>query len=146
MNSLQKAVCLCAYDHTNSLMLASHKRHDSSQWGLPGGKIKNNESSIQAIIRETSEETPYLIAETSLKFITKKICFGETNYLVDVYLIENPLHMTINTKINSLEQNYGWIHPRLLTVGPFGKFNSELFKDFKDLIFGTTYDSLKWYN
>lgn len=72
MNSLQKAVHLCVYDHTNSLMLASHKRHDSSQWGLPGGKIKNNESSIQAIIRKISEETPYLIAETSLKFITKK--------------------------------------------------------------------------
>lgn len=33
---------------------------------------ENNESSIQAIIRETSEETPYLITETSLKFITKK--------------------------------------------------------------------------
>lgn len=40
MNSLQKAACLCVYDHRNGLMLAGHRKHDSSQWGMPGGKKK----------------------------------------------------------------------------------------------------------
>lgn len=41
----------------DGLILSVSRRHDSTKFGLPGGKVEENEESWQAAIRETQEET-----------------------------------------------------------------------------------------
>lgn len=41
----------------NGLILGVSRRDDKTKFGLPGGKVEDNESHAQAAIRETFEET-----------------------------------------------------------------------------------------
>lgn len=46
-------------EHDGQILLL-HRQNNKSQgnkWGLPGGKVEKNETPVQAVIRETKEET-----------------------------------------------------------------------------------------
>lgn len=49
------AVALIIND--KGLILSVSRRHDTTKFGLPGGKVEENEESWQAAVRETREET-----------------------------------------------------------------------------------------
>lgn len=52
--------CVLILNSNNQILSVSRKdNHDD--WGLPGGKLDDNESFIEAAIRETFEETGYNI-------------------------------------------------------------------------------------
>ena len=51
-----------------------------SMWQVPGGKIEEGESSIQATLRETTEETGISLSEKDLTFL-----FNDPTYNCDVY-------------------------------------------------------------
>ena len=67
-----------------------------SMWQVPGGKIEEGESSVQAALRETAEETGISLSKKDLTFL-----FNDSTYNCDVYntkLLSNqiPQHMEPN--------------------------------------------------
>jgi ADP-ribose pyrophosphatase YjhB (NUDIX family) len=56
MNSLTSAVGAIITDESGRVLLCQ-QRHGHRLWGLPGGKIRTDESPIHAVIRDIREET-----------------------------------------------------------------------------------------
>lgn len=144
MPKRKEAVTIVVLDTRTGLMLATHRKEDISQWGMPGGKIDENESPLEAIVREFSEETPYNVLINNLEYLGVYPCYGPTDYNVHTYMVKDASMLKINLSLKNVEQNYGWIHPRLLTVGPFAYFNKTLFAKHKDKIFGKLYPFIDW--
>ncbi len=57
-------------------------RRNSDKINFPGGKIENNETATQAIIREVEEETGVSFLESDLQFIEETIING---YLCSIF-------------------------------------------------------------
>lgn len=55
-----RAACVYITDAEGNILAVSRKDNKTS-FGLPGGKVEENETSMQAAIRETLEETGYHI-------------------------------------------------------------------------------------
>ncbi len=53
---MRNAACMIIINK-NGLILSISRRHDKTKFGLPGGKVEENESIMDAAIRETFEET-----------------------------------------------------------------------------------------
>ncbi len=55
---LKQAVCVLSINKDNAeWFLGVSRKHDHTNFGLPGGKVDNGEECIDAAIRETKEET-----------------------------------------------------------------------------------------
>lgn len=109
--SLFSAVgCVC-FHKTDVLLL---KRIDDKSfpnlWGVPTGKIENNETPIQTIIRELYEETKIVLSADRLKFVdTFYISTEEMSFTYILYFVDFDLPPEII--INSFEhKEYKWIH------------------------------------
>lgn len=58
------------YIENNNQILLVHRQDNKSEgnkWGIPGGKVNKGETPLQAIIRETHEETGYDIANQPIE-------------------------------------------------------------------------------
>lgn len=140
----KQACTVVCFDPLTGLMLATHRKDDFSSWGMPGGKVDEGETPIDAALRELSEETPYVVKDkNNMKFLCEKICVGDVIYNVHVFIVEAQ-NLCIDLKLPIPEQNYAWITPRLLTFGSFAYFNKSLFTEHKDIIFGKFYPYICW--
>lgn len=70
-------------EHGEVLMLRTHKW--SNLWGIPGGKIKFGESSIDALRREIKEETDLDI--TGIEFALVQDCIHSKEFYRDAHFI-----------------------------------------------------------
>lgn len=65
---MKKAVCLLNINKEGILVVS--RKEDISKFGMPGGKVEENETELEAIIREVFEETNVSLNEKDLE-----ICF-----------------------------------------------------------------------
>lgn len=144
MSKRKEAVTIVALDTRTGLMLATHRKDDESAWGMPGGKVDPGESPLEAVVRELGEETPYTVIIDNLEYLGVFPCYGEVDYDVHTYLVKDANLLKLNISLIGVEQNYGWVHPRLLTFGPFADFNTKLFSEYSEKIFGKLYKYLQW--
>lgn len=144
IKSLKEAVTIVIFNPLNGLMLATHRKDDETAWGMPGGKIDDGESPLEAVVRELGEETPYTALIDNIEYLGRRPCYGDASYNVHTFMVKDATLLKLNISLKGVEQNYGWIHPRLLTRGPFANFNSLLFSEFADKIFGKLFNFLEW--
>lgn len=103
------------YLECNDQILILHRQNDKSEgnkWGIPGGKIDKNETPLQAIIRETKEETGFDISKQSIEALKAVFVeYDEKNHFVyhafRTQLQGNPG----DVKINFNEHKVTWVKP-----------------------------------
>jgi len=97
-------------------VLAVSRKHDHNDFGLVGGKVDNGESPIQAIIRETKEETGLTLYEGGLFpiFQMHKNGYMSYTYLVKVY--DGNIHTDENHVVK-------WTSFNTVIDGSFGEWN-----------------------
>lgn len=64
-------VVSCFVEHRDRILLLLRQDHKSepNTWGVPAGKIEQNEDIIQAVIRETREETGIILGVSNIEYL-----------------------------------------------------------------------------
>ena len=93
------------------LMVRTHKWSDL--WGIPGGKIKFGEPSVEALRREVKEETDLDVDR--IEFVLAQDCIHSTEFYRDAHFIllnytcRSP--GTAAVKLNAEGQEFRWLPP-----------------------------------
>jgi ADP-ribose pyrophosphatase YjhB (NUDIX family) len=92
------------------LMIRTHKW--SGLWGIPGGKIKRGESSIDALKREVLEETKLHISE--IGFVMNQDCIASPEFMhPEHFILLNYIARASNTDVhlNEEAEEFMWLSP-----------------------------------
>lgn len=92
------------------LMIRTHKW--SNLWGIPGGKIKRGETALDALMRETREETGLRIAD--VRYVMTQDCIDPPEFYKPAHFLL--LNYTAQSdsrevKLNEEAIDYTWILP-----------------------------------
>lgn len=93
------------------LMIRTHKW--SNKWGIPGGKIKLGESSVEALRREILEETALQVED--IQFVMVQDCVNSEEFFKPAHFVllnytcrvDGPAEVTLNHEA----QEFAWVAP-----------------------------------
>lgn len=114
--------------HRYLFLLRNHKRH-AGTWGLVGGRMESNESPIQALHREITEE----IGTVDYKKIIplEKFTNDSNQFEYHTYLIA--VEEEFIPKLNNEHRGYAWTsiadHPKPLHPGVWRTFSFRVIKE-----------------
>jgi 8-oxo-dGTP pyrophosphatase MutT (NUDIX family) len=111
------AVIGCCYLHYQDKILLLHRQDDTAEgnrWGIPGGKLRDGEPVIDAIVREVFEETGFVLDKEKIRYIGKvyiKVPKFDFEYHMIDYReeIKNPGDVKINFKEH---KGFTWVTPQ----------------------------------
>ena len=119
---MKKAVC--ALIIRNGKALCVSRKDDHNDFGMPGGKVNNGESLIDAMEREVLEETGYSVIHTSEMTFTDKCGSREVTTLLCRI-------SDINAGVDESETgSVEWLDPTVLLTGSFAAYNNLALKHF----------------
>ena len=96
-------------------ILLLHRWPEKSQgnkWGVPAGKIEPGETPLQAMVRETKEETDVMIDQKDLTYFKKVfVRYPDYDFVYHMFHIQftQKPKVTLNPKEH---QNFVWVWPR----------------------------------
>ncbi len=104
------------YIEYNGQILLLHRQNNKPQgnkWGIPGGRVEKNETPLQAVIRETKEETGFDISNQAIETLKPiYIEYNEKNHFVyhafRTQLQGNPGSVAINFDEH---KGFTWVNP-----------------------------------
>ena len=117
----KRAVCGLLF-HNNKILSVSRK-DNHNDFGLFGGKLENDETQEEALIREAYEETGYSVNIIPIYY--EAMC--------DDTLVMTYICVATDWNLNYPEKDLAvveYLPPSALTSGIFGEYNSKLFKHF----------------
>ena len=92
------------------LMIRTHKW--SGLWGIPGGKIKRGESSLDALTREVREETNLQISD--IEFVLNQDCIASPEFMhPEHFILLNYVACATGTdvRLNDEAEEFVWLTP-----------------------------------
>lgn len=115
------------------LILGISRRHDKTKFGLPGGKVEENETPAQAAIRETHEETGIEVFDCVE--IYKRVELGDGPDGVDFYSYCFYASDWEGEPKNSEEGDVQWLTAEEVTStkAAFGDYNRKTLAIFKTM-------------
>src|SRR5690349_2253835 len=80
---IEIAAIYIEYDDQILILHRQNTKSEGNKWGIPGGKIDKEETPLQAIIRETKEETGFDISKQSIETLKAVyIEYDQKNHIV----------------------------------------------------------------
>lgn len=111
------------------LFLLRNKHKYSGTWGIVGGKIDNNETVIQGLVREIQEEVG--VDYSKKKFIPLETFTSENGKFV-YYTFVVSIDEEFVPALNDEHRGYCWVelkdHPKPLHPGLWRSFNFDIIK------------------
>ena len=107
-------VVSCYLEHNGEILLLHRQNHktEGNKWGMPAGKIDEGESGLEAIVRETREETGQEISPAQFEYLFKVyIRYPDYDYIYHIFrarLNERPEIILSESE----HQDYKWITPK----------------------------------
>lgn len=111
--SLESAGCFVEYEKKIILLLRQDdKKVEPGKWGIPAGKIELNEKPLEAVIRETFEETNIEVPVKRMKYFREfYVRYPDFDFVF--HLFNTKFRQIKRVTINPDEhKDYGWISPR----------------------------------
>jgi 8-oxo-dGTP pyrophosphatase MutT (NUDIX family) len=122
-----KVTAACILIRRDDKFLAVARRGTTDEWGLPGGKIDNDETPAEAASRELQEETGLVVLAGDLQPAFVSHCGpgvdGKTFKVVTFIPIKYS-----GTVASGDAGPVDWVDIDKLMEGPFGTYNKELFQ------------------
>lgn len=120
----RRAVC-CLLVDSNGRILGVSRGADTEEFGMPGGKVEPNETLEVAAVRETFEETGYVIAAPQAVYTA--FVPGETNFICTTFVAQVVAAAPDAPRSVPFEGVVAWVNPLVLANGPFAEYNRALF-------------------
>lgn len=117
------AVCALVLN-SEGLILGVSRKNDHTAFGVPGGKVEDNETVVEALHREMLEETGYhIIVDNELPFVSDVDGYTTATFkaTIDTSAIQWKVTETGVVK---------YVSKQTLLDGPFGQYNKQLFEFF----------------
>lgn len=117
LNSLEdhpiKKVVTCFIQEEEKILVLQRARKDCQHklWGIPGGKLDNEELPVPGLLRELEEETGLLISPSSLSLLGTTISHTACDGKYGLYMFHTRLHSKLTSiRINLNEHyRYKWV-------------------------------------
>lgn len=122
MKNTKQAACLLITNDTGEVLLVS--RRNSTQVGLPGGKVDPGETPLNAALRETFEETGLQFSEDDVVEVFGALCEGEVNYFTTAYKAKYNGEITEMVE-DDIYVRWGSIN-ELINNSPFTAYNEAM--------------------
>jgi 8-oxo-dGTP diphosphatase len=131
MNGMKQAVV--ALIIKGGKILSISRRYDKSIFGLIGGKVNDNETLEQALLREVKEETGVEVKRCVP--IYKRVELGDGANKIDFYSTTYYALEWEGDPHNSEEGDVQWLTPEEITStkAAFGDYNRKMLDAFKEL-------------
>lgn len=112
----------CIIENQMGEIVCVSRKNDHTDFGLVGGKIENNETHIEAVIRETREETGIILEKDMLKKVYEDFRYGRKQ-ITYIYLEK----LDNDTKFIYDEKHLvKWGSWKDVKNGSFGEYNTNL--------------------
>jgi 8-oxo-dGTP diphosphatase len=107
-------VVSCLFEYDGKILLLHRQDHkpQGNTWGVPAGKVENNENILDAMVREIEEETTFKILKNNLDFIkTVFVEYPEYGFVFHMYKFK--LKDYFEVKINEKDhKSFKWVSPK----------------------------------
>ncbi len=110
-NRFEIISCFLEHDGKILLLLRQDHKPQGNTWGVPAGKVEDNESPLEALLREIDEETGYKSQETQPS-LSKVVYVRYPEYDFTYYIYHLKLEQLHEVKIdNKSHKDFTWISP-----------------------------------
>lgn len=109
---LEAAGCFVESDGKFIILHRQDHKAEGDTWGLPAGKISENETPLEAITREIKEETGIVISSEKMEYLIK-IFVRYPTYDSIFHIFRSILVEPASVKIDTAEhKDYRWVPPK----------------------------------
>ena len=121
--------CALPISQTNRfLYLLRTDKKNPNTWGIPGGKIEDNETLLEGVIRECEEEIGFFPKDVKLVPIQK---FVNYNFTYHTFFCE--VEEEFKPNLNEEHCGYAWVgddqYPKPLHAGLFSTVNIDIVQE-----------------